>query len=113
MTIKEAEQQIASCENEITMQHQKLVSEAKDMSAEAVRLISGSTRTKTLLPLIVSLIGILIIGSRTFLGILLIGIGVFISFKNNATAKIAKNQVNKLCSDLNTYLDNNSKIPPQ
>ena len=101
MTIKEAEKQIEMSEQQITASHQKLVNEVMNMSSEADRMISGSTRTKTLLPLIVSLIGVLIISSRPALGLLLICIGVYISYKSNLTGKIAKNQVRKLCSQLN------------
>lgn len=110
MTIQQAQAEINKCEQEITRAHSSLCSAAKTVGSSAKQCADGSKTKKTLLPLLISLIGIFCFGSAWFLGVILIIVGIFIAYTNNLGAGIVVRKVEAAQKTLNSTIDNNSRI---
>lgn len=110
MTVQQAQAEINKCEQEITRAHSSLCSAARTVGSSAKECADGSKTKKTLLPLIISLIGIFCFGSAWFLGVVLIIVGIVIAYNMNQSAGSVVSKVEAAQETLNSTIDNNSKI---
>lgn len=111
MTSQEARQQVYACENQITGTYSNLRDAARSMGSSAAQAASSKTSTSTLLPLIISLFGlILCFASHPVWGILLIIVGIVIAYNTHQSAASVQKNVEQQVGYLNNTLDSNSKI---
>lgn len=111
MTSQEARQQLNACENQITSTYSNLCDSARSMGASTSQAASSKTITSTFLPLIISLIGlILMFASQSFLGIVLIIVGIVSAYNSHQSAASVQKRVEQQVEYLNNTLDSNSKI---
>lgn len=111
MTSQEARQQVDTCERQITGTFSNLKGAARSMGSSAVQAQSSNTTTKTMLPLIISLIGLfLCIASHPVLGVLAIIAGIFFAYDAHDSAASVQKKVEEQVGYLNNTLDSNSKI---
>ncbi len=111
MTSQEARQQVDACERQITGTYSNLRDAARSMGSSAVQAQSSSTTTKTMLPLIISLIGLfLCFASHPVWGVLLIIAGIFFAYTAHDSAASVQKNVEQQVGYLNNTLDSNSRI---
>ena len=110
MTTNEARAQLDACERQITSAHSVLKDNARLVGSSAAQAASSATLMKTLLPLILCLIGLFCFAGPWFLGVLLIAGGIFLSYMLHGPAKTAQNQVVNQQKNLNSTIDYKAKI---
>lgn len=110
MTVQQAQAEINKCEQDITRAHSSLCSAARTVGSSAKKCASGSRIKKTLLPLLISLIGIFSLSSVKFWGLVLIIVGIVIAYNMNQDAGTVVGKVKTAQETLNSTIDNNSKI---
>lgn len=110
MTSQEAKQQVDACERKVVSAYDNMRSAARTVGTSAVSAAASKTTMSTLLPLIISVIGLLIFGSHPFWAIVLIVAGIWIAYSCHSSAKSIQNTVEGQQKTLNSTLDNNSKI---
>lgn len=110
MTVQQAQAEITKCEQEITRAHSSLCSAARTVGTSAKECADGSKTKKTLLPLLISVIGIFFFSSAWFLGVVLIVVGIFIAYSMNQSASSVVSKVATAQNTLNSTIENNSKI---
>jgi len=110
MTVQQAQAEINKCEQEITRAHSSLCSAARTVGSRAKECADGRKTKKTLLPLIISVIGIFFFGSAWFLGLVMIIAGIVIAYNMNQSAGSVVSKVEAAQKTLNSTIDNNSKI---
>lgn len=111
MTSQEAEEQVRKCERKIRKKYSNLKDAAKNMGSLASQAQSSSAITKTMLPLIISLIGLLFcFASHTVLGFLFIFLGIIIAFIVRSSADEVQESVEIQEENLNSIIEDNSKI---
>lgn len=111
MTSQEARQQLNACESQITGTYSNLRDAARSMGSSAAQAASSQTTMSTLLPLIISLFGlILCFVSQPVLGVLLIIVGIVIAYETHQSAASVQKNVEQQVRYLNNRLDSNSKI---
>ena len=88
MTVQQAQAEINKCEQEITRAHSALCSAARTVGSSAKECADGSKTKKTLLPLIISVIGIFFyFGSAWFLGLVMIIAGIDKAYNMNQSVE--------------------------
>ena len=111
MTSQEARQQLDACESQITGTYSNLRDAARSMGSSAAQAASSQTTMSTLLPLIISLFGLIIcFVSHPVLGVLLIIVGIVIAYETHQSAASVQKNVEQQVRYLNNRLDSNSKI---
>lgn len=110
MTSYEAKKKIDVCEQKIVSAHSGLKDRAQAVGTDAVSAAASKTTTSTLLSLIICVIGLFFLGGSTFLGILLIGGGIFVAFKVHESAQSTQRSIENGQRNLDTTINNNSKI---
>lgn len=110
MTVQQAQTEINKCEQDITRAHSSLCSAARTVGSSAKECADGSKTKKTLLPLLISLMGILFFSSAWFLGLVLIIAGIVLAYNLNQSAGSVVSKVEAAQKTLNSTIDNNSKI---
>ncbi len=110
MTAQQAQAEINKCEQDITRAHSSLCSAARSVGASAKECADGSKTKKTLLPLIISVVGIFFFSSAWFLALCMIVGGIVIAYNMNQKAGSVVNKVESAQKQLNSTIDNNSKI---
>ena len=111
MTSQEARQQLNACESQITGTYSNLRDTARSMGSSTAQAASGKTAMSILLPLIISLFGlILCFASHPVWGVILIIVGIVIAYNTHKKAATVQKDVDKQVEDLNHTLDLNSKI---
>lgn len=110
MTVQQAQAEINKCEQEITRSHSSLCSSARSVGASAKECADGSKTKRTLMPLIISVIGIFFFSSAWFFGLVLIAAGIFIAYNMNQSASSLVSKVESAQRTLNSTIDSNSKI---
>ncbi len=110
MTVQQAQAEIEKCEQEIMRAHSSLCSAARMVGSSAKECADGSKTKKTLFPLLISLIGILISVADGFSGLVLIIVGIAVAYNMNRKAGSVVNKVESAYKQLNSTIDNNSKI---
>ena len=111
MTSQEARQQLNACESQITGTYSNLRDAARSMGSSAAQAASSQTTMSTLLPLIISLFGlILCFVFHPVLGVLLIIVGIVIAYETHQSAASVQKNVEQQVRYLNNRLDSNSKI---
>lgn len=110
MTVQQAQTEINKCEQDITRVHSSLCSAARTVGSSAKECADGSKTKKTLLPLLISLMGILFFSSAWFLGLVLIIAGIVLAYNLNQSASSVVSKVEAAQKTLNSTIDNNSKI---
>lgn len=111
MTSQEARKQVDNCEIQINEGFNNLRQAARSMGRDTVKSSSSRTVRNTLLPLIVSLIGIaLCFFQEYFWGVVLILTGIAIAYGLHQNAKNAENAIVAQNNTLNKVLDSNSNI---
>ena len=110
MTAQQAQAEINKCEWDITRAHSSLCNAARSVGLSAKECADESKTKKTLYPLIISVMGILFFSSAWFLGIVLIIAGIVIAYNMNQQASSVVNKVESAQRQLNSTIDNNSKI---
>lgn len=110
MTSNEARQKIDACERQIVGAYSGLKDSARQVGSSAATSASSATLMKTLLPLILCLIGLFCFAGPWFLGIVFIAAGIFISVKLHEPAKSVQNNIENMQKNLNSTIDNNANI---
>ena len=110
MTTNEARQRIEACERQIAAEYGKLTANARALGTVANPSVSNKTTMSTLLPLLLCLVGFICFKSAWFLGAMLIGFGIFVSYSLHESAKRVQTRVENGQKSLNSVIDNNSKI---
>ena len=110
MTSQEAKQQVDACERKVVSAYDNMRSAARTVGTSAASAAASKTTMSTLLPLIISVIGLLLFGSHPFWAIVLIVAGIWIAYSCHSSAKSIQNKVEGQQKTLNSTLDNNSKI---
>lgn len=110
MTSNEARQKIDACERQIVGAYSGLKDSARQVGSSAASSASSATLMKTLLPLILCLIGLFYFLGPWFLGIVFIAAGIFISVKLHGPAKSVQNNIENMQKNLNSTIDNNANI---
>ena len=110
MTSNEARQKIDACERQIVGAYSGLKDSARQVGSSAASSASSATLMKTLLPLILCLIGLFCFAGPWFLGIVFIAAGIFISVKLHEPAKSVQNNIENMHKNLNSTIDNNANI---
>lgn len=110
MTVQQAQAEINKCEQDITRAHSSLCSAAMSVGSSAKECADGSKTKKTLLPLLISLIGIFCFAGAWFLGLVLIIVGIAIAYNMNQSAGKVVSKVEAAQKTLNSTIENNSKI---
>lgn len=111
MTSQEARQQLNACESQITGTYSNLRDAARSMGSSASQAASSKTTMSTLLPLIISLFGlILCFASHSVWGVILIIVGIVIAYNTHQSAASVQKNVEQQVGYLNNTLDSNSRI---
>ena len=110
MTSQEARQQLNACESQITGTYSNLRDAARSMGASASQAASSKTAMSTLLPLIISLFGLILCLSHPVWGVILIIVGIVIAYITYQSAASVQINVKQQVGYLNDKLDINSKI---
>ena len=111
MTSQEARQQLNVCESKITGTHSSLCNTARSIGASAAQTAASKTTINTLLPLIISLLGlILCIASHPIWGIIVIIVGIIIAYNTHKSAATVQRNIETQVGYLNNALNSNSKI---
>ena len=110
MTVQQARAEINTCEQKITRAHYSLCSAARTVGSSAKKCADGSKTKKTLLPLLISIIGIFLFSSEWVLGVILIIAGIVIAYNMNRSAGSVVSKVESAQKTLNSTIDSNSKI---
>lgn len=132
MTEQEIVRRINSCEQQITANYENLKNSARDVGetamqaaraaqSRAVSAAKSDKNTKTFTPLLLVLLGLLIVSSSWFIGLLLIIGGVALSYNLNQKAASSLKKVEQQYSaivssteyqrnNLNSTISTNDKI---
>ncbi|EFF69142.1 hypothetical protein NQ527_11895 [Eshraghiella crossota] len=111
MTSQEARQQLNACESQITGTYSNLCDSARSMGASTSQAASSKTTMSTLLPLIISLVGlVLMFASHPVWGIILIIVGCVVAYNSHQTAASVQKNVEQQVNNLNNVINNNSRI---
>ena len=110
MTSQEARQQLNACESQITGTYSNLRDAARSMGASASQAASRKTTMSTLLPLIISLFGLILCFASHPGGVILIIVGIVIAYNTHKSAASVQKNVDQQVGYLNNTLDSNSKI---
>ena len=112
MTSQEARKQLDECENQITGTYSNLRAAARSMGSSAAEAASKKTAIRTLLPLIVSLLGLVLYIEyhQLWKAVFLIILGIVIAVKSHKSAASVQKDVERQVGYLNDTLDRNSKI---
>lgn len=110
MTSNEARQKVDACERQIVSAYSGLKDSARAVGSSAVSSASSKTTMSTLLPLILCVIGLFCFGGPWFLGVVLIGLGIFIAYSLHGSAKSVQNNIENGQKNLNSTIDNNTNI---
>jgi hypothetical protein len=111
MTSEEARQQLNACESQITGTYSNLRDAARSMGASASQAASSKTLMSILLPLIISLFGVILgFASHLVWGIILITVGILIACSTYQSAASVQENVEQQVRYLNSTLDSNSGI---
>lgn len=111
MTSQEARQQLNTCESQITGTYSNLRDAARSMGASTSRAASSKTTTSTLLPLLISLFGLILCDpSHLVWGVILIIVGIVIAYNTHQSAASVQKNVEQQVGYLNNTLDRNSRI---
>lgn len=111
MTSQEARQQLDACESQITGTYSNLRDAARSMGSSAAQAASSKTTMSTLLPLIISLFGLILCSaSHPVWGVILIIVGIVIAYNTHKSAASVQENVEQRVGYLNNTLDSNSRI---
>lgn len=110
MTSQEAQKRIDQCENAIVSAYTSLYAQAQATVMNVDKAASGYTSAATLLPLLISLIGVIMLATKHWFGIILLVAGIFIAYKAHQSAKNTENRAKNDNKILSNTLDNNRKI---
>ena len=110
MTIQEAQAEINKCEQDITRAHSSLCSAAGAVGSSAKECADGSRLRRTLLPLLISLFGIIIFSTAWFWALVLIGTGIYIAYNQNQRAGGVVERVSNEQKTLDATISRNSTI---
>ena len=111
MTSQEAWQQINTRESQIKEKYSNLCNAAKSMGKNVNDAAHATTEKITLLPLIISLFGlILCFVTHPFWGVILIIAGIACAYYTHQEAAKIQNAINNQVKALRKVLDENSKI---
>lgn len=112
MTSQEARQQLNACESQITGTYSNLRDAARSMGSSAAQEASSKTTMSTLLPLIISLFGLILCfaSSHPVWGVILIIVGIVIAYNTHQSAASVQKNVEQQVGYLNNTLDSNSRI---
>ena len=95
MTSREAYHQIEVCEKQLVDNFENMRKNAEKVGESALSAARKATLINTMLPLLLSLFGLLIMDSTAFGGVLLIAGGIFLAISSHANAKTAKESIIK------------------
>ena len=111
MTTREAEQAINSCEDQIVQEYDRAIGAAKNVALSAEQAERKSRMTKTLMTLIVSLLGLfLFLAEHPVLGAAVVIGGFVLAYKVYDSATGSVKRVESAANNLRSSLDRNSKI---
>lgn len=110
MTTNQARLSINACEQQILDAHGELKNHARNVGLCAASSAFNTLLKKTLLPLLLCLVGLFCFAGPWLLGIGLIIIGIFISYNLYGPAKNAQKLIKDEQNKLNSAIDRNSSI---
>lgn len=110
MTSDEARQRVNECEHQIVIEYSKLKDSARVVGSSAASSASSHTMKSTLLPLILCIFGFFCFKGPWFLGVLLIGLGIFLAYRLHDDAHGRQNIIENGQKNLNSIIDNNADI---
>ena len=110
MTLQEAKKQLQTSENEIKSSYNNLKSDAEKVGLSAVSAASSTTTKRTVLPLAIVLIGLLMCAFSPFLGIVCIAGGIYLSYKAHQAASSTEKRITDLKNNLTFQINSNSNI---
>ena len=111
MTSQEAWQQISECEKKIKDNYSNLCNAANSMGTNVHDAALATTEKSTLLPLIISLAGlVLCFASHPFWGVILIIAGIVCAYYTHDSAASTQKAVDAQVEALRRVLNENSKI---
>ena len=110
MTISEAKKQINACEQSVNTAYSSLRTNARSVGAEAMRSASNATTVKTLLPLIISVIGLFLLKASAFFAVSLIAGGIVLAYFLHKSAKDKQNKIESRKRILDSTIDANPQI---
>ena len=110
MTAQQAQSEINKCEQDIIRAHSSLCSAARSVGANAKECADGSKTKETLLPLIITLLGIFFFSTAWFIALCMIIGGIAMAYNSNQSANSVVNEVESAQRRLNSTIDDNSKI---
>jgi len=111
MTIHEARKQIDDAERKINESYSDMKSTARNVGRVAVNETQNNTNSKTIGPLVISVVGlILALLGHPVWGVLLIVGGIFIAYTLHSSASEDQSKVATLQQRLNSELDRYNKL---
>lgn len=110
MTSNEAKRKVETCEDQIKSAHNELKDNARTVGSSALTAAAGRTTRRTLLPLLLCLVGLICFSGPWFLGVLLIGFGIFLAYNLHAAAKDKEKSVESGKKALEDVINQNINI---
>ena len=114
MTSQEARQQIDACERQITGAYSNLEDAARSMGEVVVEEAASNTTKKTMMPLIISLIGLILVLTQDLgagmLGVIMIIVGIVVAYNAHKSAASIQQTIENQQKNFFNILSNNSKI---
>lgn len=111
MTSKQIQEQILSCERQVTSTYSNFHNEVRTMGERSINSANESKTKKTMLVFFIPvLIGVILFASNWFFGLICIIGGMVAAYNINKTAQLAEDMVINLQKNLNSQLENNKTI---
>lgn len=110
MTAQQAQAEINKCEQDIIRAHSALCNAAKNVGESAKECARGGKTRKTLMPLIISLIGVFLSSFLGFFSVVLVIAGIIIAYTLNQSATAVVNNIDTAQKRLYSTIDSNSVI---
>lgn len=110
MTSQEARKEIDDCESQIEGTYNSLRHAARNMGSSVTEAIKQSTLIRTLWPLVISLVGLILTASHPFWGWVLIIGGILAAGASHSEAAMIQRDVENLVKQLNDTIDQNMDI---
>ena len=110
MTSQEAQKKVDQCENAIVAAYRSLHSQAQNTVFNVDKAASGYTSAATLLPLLISVLGLILLFTRHWYGIVFLALGIFIAVKAHGSAKITENRAKSESKSCQNTLNSNRDI---
>ena len=96
MTVEEALRNVEACEAQVRGSYAELRENVRRAGANAVETASCEKIKRTVVPLLLCVIGLFLLSGPWFLGILLIAGGAYLSYRLHGPARTLQNEIGEL-----------------